>query len=1408
MELMMDNCNPDTGLYPDGSGGGNCGGKAPTCDGHTATSQNRWATEVTALTGSFANNAYACFSEPRTAGSAFDTEYSLQYASGATAQPYDLNYFINYHRPVQPLTATTACAYGFNQTTTGWYPDLSAQHQENPAAPATADFALAQIQGYVYDTTTMLPTTTPPTVCPGGFQQNSDGLISIAQNAIRFGMFTFDSDPLPNTGVAQPVADSQTTFNLTFNDVANSSPSNTITTGLWSYYNGWETATAPNWAGASVGRPAGCGETGVPLIGYEVGARNPAAPPWEGRMMRFPPGANTAPAANNQNIMQAIRAMRPYGANPIAGMMDDAKYYFWQDPEGPVNDPLVQCRPQFIILLSHAAPNEDLQPYCQGGTSPTVGMCPYDYPEYIAQGLAAGSYSPGTGVVNAQSALGSGRPVKTFVVGFSASTNLGAGKNESCQQILLGTYPNYTVDPTKCGVESLNGGGDAGTNGDPTYASCCALARIAVSGGTTAPYFADNQTDLNSALQAILAVIVANASTRATPVLLPQQTGSTNESAAVFLSSFTPSPIVAWSGNEQRQRYQCTSSGTTWGAQQQPITPTAGDDFQYNLEQTQGAPRNVILAEPYLLPATYSPQRVSSGNIRPWANGPGAPLATGVGFDGYTLYDSTEYGYSYTPSGSSTISTNLTTQITPDALFPSHCTYKQPGSASPLNAVQANEDADCENIAFNFAMGIQNPPPDWSQALSAFPSRYYIAGGSVVNGVIRPPASPFGGVFHSTPVIATPPNALLRDDSYQAYIAKYTTSYTTLNDLPEPRHTVLYVATIDGLLHAFGVDYNGTGGASGTGDPYTFIGTSHANTAGTVGLQNELWTFIPPAVYPKLLNDLGGGENVLLDGAPVVKDTIYQRTNVGTAEDWHTTLVAGFGAGGPGYYALDVTDPDFTRRPSTALLAAHATSNSGTPAYMDTDALPQGPHFLWQLTDPTIFAPTSGIPAITTISMKDPDNSDTVEQIGVAILPGGSASPGSSTVGCARTTPKISDASPESPSTLYPLAPKVRMWTSSGCPTAANPAQGRSLTIVRLDNGEVLRVFAQMTDLPSTFPPYSGQNATTSGTTGSAPHNFPYTGRVTQADFDSPISGTPVPFPSDVGASAQKIYVGDEDGTIWRLTVSDPDPNHWYVEPLFDAYNSVVETEFGAANDDAWAVQRQPISGGLNVSTGRDGNIVLNFGTGDVNYIGQESNQNYVYSVSEIPNATSGTLLANVNWYDRLPTAGEMITGPSEVFDGAYYFATYAPSPPGANACAAGTAWLWGMDFTIAADATGLRPTTPPTVPEYGGVAEMVNSSSGLVQKLAEGSAIIPGVTITSTATCSQAQTVTDPATGAVITQASNVSPATYQISALQGTPGTGTGGVSGEAAAVASVNIATSLHTSALVDSWAAIVE
>src|SRR5205807_1134003 len=91
---------------------------------------------------------------------------------------------------------------------------------------------------------------------------------------------------------------------------------------------------------------------------------------------------------------------------------------------------------------------------------------------------------------------------------------------------------------------------------------------------------------------------------------------------------------------------------------------------------------------------------------------------------------------------------------------------------------------------------------------------------------------------------------------------------------------------------------------------------------------------IPPAVMPSLIDQFPSSHQIILDGPPIVKDTVYQRTSSGTAADWHTTLVAGFGQGGPGYYALDVTDPEITTR------GAHSFSPSHGPTLEKTQATP------------------------------------------------------------------------------------------------------------------------------------------------------------------------------------------------------------------------------------------------------------------------------------------------------------------------------------------------------------------------------------------------------------------------------------------------------------------------------------
>jgi len=96
------------------------------------------------------------------------------------------------------------------------------------------------------------------------------------------------------------------------------------------------------------------------------------------------------------------------------------------------------------------------------------------------------------------------------------------------------------------------------------------------------------------------------------------------------------------------------------------------------------------------------------------------------------------------------------------------------------------------------------------------------------------------------------------------------------------RTPAVFVGANDGMLHAF----NAT-----TGD--------------------ELFAYIPSWLGPKLsaLTDptYVNAHQSYVDGTPVVAEA--QTGTAGTAADWKTVLVAGTGGGGPGVFALDVTDP-------------------------------------------------------------------------------------------------------------------------------------------------------------------------------------------------------------------------------------------------------------------------------------------------------------------------------------------------------------------------------------------------------------------------------------------------------------------------------------------------------------------
>lgn len=123
-----------------------------------------------------------------------------------------------------------------------------------------------------------------------------------------------------------------------------------------------------------------------------------------------------------------------------------------------------------------------------------------------------------------------------------------------------------------------------------------------------------------------------------------------------------------------------------------------------------------------------------------------------------------------------------------------------------------------------------------------------------------------------------------------------------------------------------GVVYSGTptasiSGANGYSDfyaanasrtPVVFAGANdgmmHAFNANT---GDELFGYIPSWMGPKLgaltRSTYLNNHQSYVDGSPAVAEAQLGTTN--TAADWKTVLVSGTGAGGPGVFALDVTNP-------------------------------------------------------------------------------------------------------------------------------------------------------------------------------------------------------------------------------------------------------------------------------------------------------------------------------------------------------------------------------------------------------------------------------------------------------------------------------------------------------------------
>lgn len=952
------------------------------------------------------------------------------------------------------------------------------------------------------------------------FKQGSDGILDAFSGDVRFGLMTFDTEPRPAKDMS----------------------------GLWSYY----------VSSSKQGEPVGC----LVPQDQEVGVRNPEAPPWEGRAVGFgnPALGSSDYKSRNAMIQQVLLATRPYGATPIAGMLDDARSYLLSDTTddplnasfefGPVNDPAKQCRKQSIILLSDGQPNLDLRPFCE------PSGCPYDRAEDIAQDLKS-------------------KGIDLYVIGFALSTVTVGGVPRTCSSFA----PSDFDESNATGVCRQN-------PNDTAIQACCALNRIAAAGGHTPTgpddadwrraRFADDRDQLRSALSQ--AIGGSFKSTTRTPFVSAAGGGFASASSDLnfarafrFAASFKPGKLdKPWVGELSRSRYQCIEDNGALRPVLQAPDSSKGDQFVENVNASGPDARKIYTV------IGDSPVN-SDASMRP-------NLATGVN-DGVGTYSGT---MNDTPRTSA----QFVSAVPPSAIGVTDTTCDS--SSANLDATQ------CRDRYLKWLVGLDNGTP-----FTRCPS-FSTGNCNLV-----------ADIYHSVPrAVAGRPSQFLLDQSYQRYVTTQVTA---------KRPSVLYASSNDGFLHAFKIAQVDKNDASETMQ----VKTKESN---------ELWTFVPPGVLTGIPTLYPGTRQPLLDGSPAIKDVVatahatsggykflLERTldqARGGLGEWRTILVQSYGANRPGYFALDVTDPV----PSTT----------------------GGPKFLWQLdTDAAgnrLFGDGGGTPLITTVYYRG-------KEVAVAVLPGGyakDAGHAGTGNGCARASTSFSDLTINGAP-----APRSRV----PCYSAA-AARARSLTVVRLDSGEILRTFRRD---ESEVPGLVGKNVTT------------------KADLDSPLTGQPVAYPADVGSVADRVFIGDQDGALWRLNFASRagEPEDWTLELFFDGFPSAAPDFNHAWNDG------QPITSAPVISVDRIGNLTVAFSTGDQEAVGAASGlANYVWSLTELPSEDRTKLSPKLNWNLALKGAlsGDRVIGEMALFASDLFFSTVGPDQQN-DACSSGSGKVWGMHY-------------------------------------------------------------------------------------------------------------------------------
>jgi len=138
-----------------------------------------------------------------------------------------------------------------------------------------------------------------------------------------------------------------------------------------------------------------------------------------------------------------------------------------------------------------------------------------------------------------------------------------------------------------------------------------------------------------------------------------------------------------------------------------------------------------------------------------------------------------------------------------------------------------------------------------------------------------------GDIIHSSPVFVGTPRDTGRDS--EPYPIATSDLYSKFYSDNKNRDEMLYLGANDGMLHGF-----------------------NAKTG------KEVFAYVPGNIYDNLakLTNPDYSHQMYVDLTPSIEDVYIKTSDTATTQNWATVLVGGYRAGGKGYFALNVTDPD------------------------------------------------------------------------------------------------------------------------------------------------------------------------------------------------------------------------------------------------------------------------------------------------------------------------------------------------------------------------------------------------------------------------------------------------------------------------------------------------------------------